>query len=73
MYMYSSQILEKIHYVFEKNSFIEYYKILSKKGLIMSKSNICFNLIFLIKKLILRFADMWIYEIFKISKIYLIQ
>jgi len=29
-----------------------------KKGLIMGKSNICFNLIFLIKKLILRFVDM---------------
>jgi len=39
-------------------SFLRYYKILSSKDLIMSKSNICFNLIFLIKELILRFADM---------------
>jgi len=58
-----------IHHKLKKNSlsctrkknlyfFKKYYKILSKKGLIMSKSNICFNLIFLIEKLILRFADM---------------
>jgi len=41
----------------------------------MSKSNnqICFNLIFLTKELILRFVDMWTYEIFEISDIYLIQ
>jgi len=64
--LYSSQILEKnliIKYS-KKNlySFLEYYKILSKKDLIsksnVSKSNICFNLIFLIEDLILRFADM---------------
>jgi len=53
-------------------SFEEYYKILSKKSLIMSKSNICFNVIFLIEELNLRFADMWTYEIFEIN-IYLIQ
>jgi len=52
--------------------FVEYYKILSIKDL-TSKSNICFNLIFLIKELILRFADMWTYEIFEIYNIYLIQ
>jgi len=40
-------------------SFEEYYKILSKKGLVMSKSNICFNVIFLIEGLNLRFADMF--------------
>jgi len=41
-------------------SYVEYYKILSKKGLIMkmNKSNICFNVIVLIEKLNLRFADM---------------
>jgi len=56
----SSQILEKTHcHVLEKriNFFEEYYKILSKKILIISKSNICFNLIFLIKELNLKFAN----------------
>jgi len=38
----------------------------------MSKSNICFN-ITLIEELNLRFADMWTYEMFEISNIYLIQ
>jgi len=60
--MYSSQISEKTHYhVLEKRIyifFVKYCKILSKKSLIMSKSNICFNLIFLIEELVLRFADM---------------
>jgi len=56
----------------KKNLFVEYYKIWSKKSL-TSKSNIYFNLIFLTEKLILRFADMWTYEIFEISNIYLIQ
>jgi len=51
--------------------FVEYYKMLSKKGLTMSKSNICFNVIVLIEKLNLRFADMWTYEIFEISNIML--
>jgi len=54
-------------------SFEKYYKILSKKDLIMSKSNICFDLIFSIKEIILRFADVWTYEIFEISNIYSIQ
>jgi len=64
-----------LSYTRKKNlySFEEYYKILSKKSLIMSKSNICFNVIFLIEKPNLRFADMWIYEIFEINNIYLIQ
>jgi len=45
----------------------------------MSKSNICFNVTFLIKELNLRFANMWTYEIFEINlfnniyNIYLIQ
>jgi len=39
-------------------SFVEHYKILSKKDLIMSESNICFNVIVLIKELNLSFADM---------------
>jgi len=39
----------------------------------MSKSNICFNVIVLIEKLNLRFADMSTYEIFEISNIYLIK
>jgi len=39
----------------------------------MSKSNICFNVIFLIEEANLRFADMWPYEIFEINNIYLIQ
>jgi len=39
----------------------------------MSESNICFNVIVLIKELNLSFADMWTYEIFEISNIYLIQ
>jgi len=44
-----------------------------KKSLIMSKSNICFNIIFLIEELNLRFADMWTDKIFEISNIYLIR
>jgi len=50
----------RYHVLEKKNlySFKEYYKILLKKNLIMSKSNICFNVIFLIKKLNLRFANM---------------
>jgi len=36
----------------------------------MSKSNICFNVVFLIKELNLKFADMWTYEIFEISNIF---
>jgi len=49
-----------LSYTRKKNlySFVECYKILSKKGLITSKSIICFDLIFLIEELILRFADM---------------
>jgi len=35
--------------------------------------NICFNLIFLIEELDLRFANMWTYKIFEISNIYSIQ
>jgi len=63
------------YHVLEKNlySFKKYYKILSKKSLIVSKSNICFNLTFLIEKLNLKFENMWTYEIFEISNIYLIQ
>jgi len=38
----------------------------------MSKYNIYFNLIFLIEKLNLKFADIRTYEIFEISNIYLI-
>jgi len=62
-------------YTRKKNlySFIEYYKILLKKGLIISKSNTCFNVIVLIEELNLRFADMWTYKIFEISNIYLFQ
>jgi len=44
-----------------------------KKSSIMSKLNVCFNIIFLIEELNLRFADMWTYEIFEINNIYLIQ
>jgi len=64
VYMYACT-----HHKFSKNllsctqkknlySFVEYYKILLKKDLIMSKSNICFNVIVLIEELNLRFADM---------------
>jgi len=54
-----SQISKKTH-CRKKNlySFKEYYQILSKKGLIMNKSNICFNVIVLIEELNLTFADM---------------
>jgi len=47
----------KNRYYFPTNliySFTEYHKILSKKSLIMSKSNIYFNVIFLIEELNLR-------------------
>jgi len=41
-------------------SFVEYYKILLKKSLIKSKSNICFNVIFLIEELeIYRYVNLW--------------
>jgi len=52
---------KKLIFMYSKKnlySFVEYYKILSKKSLIMSKSNIYFNVITLIKELDLRFAVM---------------
>jgi len=39
----------------------------------VGKLNICFIVVFLIKEINLKFADMRTYETFKISNIYLIQ
>jgi len=59
-------VLERRIYIPSKN-IIKFYR---KK---VNKSNICFNVIVVIEKLNLRFANMWTYEIFEINNIYSIQ
>jgi len=75
LYAFITNFKEKFFIMYlKKNLYYFVYNIRkSKKGLIMSTSNICCNLIFLIKELILRFADMWTYEIFEKNNTYLIQ